>query len=141
LVTRKATRKSTHRIIVMIIASQHELTQKRCQPCEGGVEPCPLDHSRAQMAAIPAWVLTPDGRAISRTVRLKHFVEMLECVNQLGALAEADGHHPDLHLTGYRILKIELTTHAIGGLSENDFILAAKFDRCLADQFPNAKAH
>jgi 4a-hydroxytetrahydrobiopterin dehydratase len=52
-------------------------------------------------------------------------------VNQIGELAEADGHHPDLHITGYRKLKIDLTTHAIGGLSENDFILAAKIDELL----------
>jgi 4a-hydroxytetrahydrobiopterin dehydratase len=57
---------------------------------------------------------------------------MIEAVNRIAELAEAEGHHPDLHLTGYRNLKIELTTHAIGGLSENDFILAAKIDAILA---------
>jgi 4a-hydroxytetrahydrobiopterin dehydratase len=57
---------------------------------------------------------------------------MMECVNRISELSEAEGHHPDLHLTGYRNLKIELTTHAIGGLSENDFILAAKIDALLA---------
>jgi 4a-hydroxytetrahydrobiopterin dehydratase len=56
-------------------------------------------------------------------------------------LAEAEGHHPDLHITGYRILGIELTTHAIGGLSDNDFIVAAKIDQLITSQFPNAKAH
>ena len=64
----------------------------------------------------------------------KNFVKMMECVNRIADLAEAEGHHPDLHLTGYRNLKIELTTHAIGGLSENDFILAAKIDALLAEQ-------
>jgi len=57
---------------------------------------------------------------------------MMECVNRIAELSEAEGHHPDLHMTGYRNLKIELTTHAIGGLSENDFILAAKIDALLA---------
>ena len=57
---------------------------------------------------------------------------MIEAVNHIAELSEAEGHHPDLHLTGYRNLKIELTTHAIGGLSDNDFILAAKIDAILA---------
>lgn len=57
---------------------------------------------------------------------------MIEVVNHIAELSEAEGHHPDLHLTGYRNLKIELTTHAIGGLSDNDFILAAKIDAILA---------
>ena len=53
----------------------------------------------------------------------------MERVNRIAEIAESDGHHPDLHITGYRKLKIDLTTHAIGGLSENDFILAAKIDQ------------
>ena len=61
----------------------------------------------------------------------KNFVEVMGVVNQIAELAESDGHHPDLHITGYRQLKIDLTTHAIGGLSENDFILAAKIDQLL----------
>ena len=72
-----------------------------------------------------------DGKWIERTIRFKNFVEMMQGVNQIADLAESEGHHPDLHLTGYRNLKIDLTTHAIGGLSENDFILAAKIDALL----------
>ena len=53
----------------------------------------------------------------------------MRLVNRIAELAEADGHHPDLHITGYRNLKVDLTTHAIGGLSENDFILAAKINK------------
>jgi 4a-hydroxytetrahydrobiopterin dehydratase len=56
-------------------------------------------------------------------------------------LAEAEAHHPDLHITGYRHLTIELSTHAIGGLSENDFILAAKIDELLKFEFPEAKCN
>ena len=77
------------------------------------------------------------GKSIARSIRFKNFVEAISCLNQIGDLAEA--HHPDLHLTGYRNLKVELTTHAIGGLSENDFILAAKIDLLVADRFPTAK--
>jgi 4a-hydroxytetrahydrobiopterin dehydratase len=59
---------------------------------------------------------------------------MIEAVNRIAELSEAEGHHPDLHLTGYRNLKIELTTHAISGLSDNDFILAAKIDALLGEK-------
>lgn len=125
----------------MSIASPQELSQKKCLPCEGGVDPCPLDHARAQIAALPLWSLTDDGRWIRRQVRFKNFVEAMSCLNQIAEIAETEGHHPDLHITGYRILGIELTTHAIGGLSENDFIIAAKIDQRIANQFPNAKVH
>ena len=68
---------------------------------------------------------------ISRKITCKHFVEAMKLVNQVADVAEAEQHHPDLHLTGYRHLRIDLTTHAIGGLSENDFIVAAKIDELL----------
>lgn len=110
-----------------------ELLQKKCLPCEGGVEACSLDQARSYGSAVKNWVLRADGKWIDRTARFKNFVEMMDAVNRIAALAEQEGHHPDLHLTGYRNLKIELTTHAIGGLSENDFILAAKIDAILAD--------
>ena len=70
---------------------------------------------------------------ISRKWALKNFIEALALVNKAGEIAEEDQHHPDLHLTGYRNLRIDLTTHAIGGLSENDFILAAKLDAAAAE--------
>ncbi|MFM8570041.1 MAG: 4a-hydroxytetrahydrobiopterin dehydratase [Pirellula sp.] len=109
-----------------------ELLQKKCIPCEGGVEACSLEQARSQRSAVPNWELRPDGKWIDRSVQFRNFVKMIEAVNRIAELAEAEGHHPDLHLTGYRNLKIELTTHAIGGLSENDFILAAKIDAILA---------
>lgn len=97
----------------------------------GGVDACSLQEAKSQSSAIPKWVLSPEGKWIERSLGLKNFVEMMACVHQIADLAEAEGHHPDLHLTGYRNLRIELTTHAIGGLSENDFILAAKIDQIL----------
>ena len=111
--------------------TNEELLQKKCLPCEGGVDACSLQEAKSQSSAIPQWVLSPEGKWIERSLGLKNFVEMITCVNQIADLAEAEGHHPDLHLTGYRNLRIELTTHAIGGLSENDFILAAKIDQIL----------
>lgn len=112
--------------------TSEELLRKKCLPCEGGVDACSLEQARLQKGAVPLWELRPDGKWIERSVRLKNFVKMMEVVNRIAELSEAEGHHPDLHLTGYRNLKIELTTHAIGGLSENDFILAAKIDALLA---------
>lgn len=117
----------------MDIASPAELTQKKCKPCEGGVEPCAIDFSKSQMASIPEWSLTDDGRMISRKWTLKNFVEAMKLANRAGEIAEEDQHHPDFHLTGYRHLQIDLTTHAIGGLSENDFILAAKIDQAATE--------
>mgnify|MGYP003336088876 CR=1 FL=1 len=111
--------------------TNEELIQKKCLPCEGGVEACSLEQARNQQKATPLWNLSQDGKWIERTIRFKNFVEMMQGVNQIADLAESEGHHPDLHLTGYRNLKIDLTTHAIGGLSENDFILAAKIDALL----------
>jgi 4a-hydroxytetrahydrobiopterin dehydratase len=125
----------------MAIESAQQLSQRKCLPCEGGVDPCPLDHARAQLSAIPLWSLSDDGRWIRRQVRFKNFVEAVACVNRIADLAESEGHHPDLHITGYRILGIELTTHAIGGLSDNDFIVAAKIDALIASQFSSAKVH
>lgn len=80
---------------------------------------------------IPGWELAPDGKEIRRNLVLKNFKAVLDLVNKIGSLAEEEGHHPNLYLYGYKKLRIELSTHAIGGLSENDFILAAKIHRIL----------
>ena len=63
-------------------------------------------------------------------------MQAVTCINKIADLAEAEAHHPDLHLTGYRNLEIAISTHAIGGLSENDFILASKIDVLIANEFP-----
>jgi 4a-hydroxytetrahydrobiopterin dehydratase len=78
---------------------------------------------------VPEWRVTADGQRIRREWRVKDFVTALDFFDRIGQIAEAEDHHPDLHLIGYRNVAIELWTHAIGGLSENDFILAAKIDR------------
>ena len=112
----------------MEIQSTAQLNELKCVPCEGGVEACSIAHSRDQLHALPDWSLSDDGKLISRTWRLKNFVQAMQLINASAEVAEQEQHHPDLHLTGYRHVKIELTTHAIGGLSENDFIVAAKVD-------------
>jgi 4a-hydroxytetrahydrobiopterin dehydratase len=78
---------------------------------------------------VPQWRLTADGKAIRREWRVKDFASGLDFFDRIGRIAEEQDHHPDLHLTGYRNVAIELSTHAVGGLSENDFILAAKIDQ------------
>lgn len=123
----------------MQISSAQELTAKHCVPCEGGVDACSIDFSNQQLQQLPKWKLSTDSKWIRRSVRFKNFVQTLECLNRIGILAEENAHHPDLHVTGYRHLAVELTTHAIGGLSENDFILAAKIDHLLQSEFPESK--
>jgi 4a-hydroxytetrahydrobiopterin dehydratase len=113
-----------------------ELAAKKCVPCEGGVPKLSVAEAEAQLAAVPEWRLTHDGSRIRRDWNLKTFRDGIRLLNNVGALAEREQHHPDLHLVGYRKVWIELTTHAIGGLSENDFILAAKID-AIAPPAPN----
>ncbi|TWU62868.1 4a-hydroxytetrahydrobiopterin dehydratase [Crateriforma conspicua] len=106
--------------------------QKHCRPCEGGVPTLTGDELDALMPTISRWSVSDDGRWIRRKFNFRNFVEAVGLLNEIAALAEREQHHPDLHLTGYRHLTVDLTTHAIGGLSENDVILAAKIDQ-LAD--------
>ena len=80
-------------------------------------------------ARLAGWRLTHDEKRIRKDWTMKHFKAALEFFNAVGQVAEEDQHHPDLHLEGYRNVWIEIYTHAIGGLSENDFILAAKIDK------------
>jgi diaminopimelate epimerase len=96
---------------------------------EGGVEPLSADAASQFLQAIPAWELDAAGQTISRKWKCKNFVEAMEFLQKIGTVAEQEQHHPDLHLTGYNRVRVTLTTHAIGGLSENDFIVAAKLDR------------
>ncbi len=107
------------------------LRDKKCLPCEGGVPAIAPDQATDYIKATPEWTMADDGKLISRKVNCKHFVEAMELLNRIAAVAESEQHHPDLHLTGYRKVRIDLTTHAIGGLSENDFIVAAKIDEIL----------
>jgi 4a-hydroxytetrahydrobiopterin dehydratase len=110
------------------MSTTQELTRKHCVPCEGGIPSLPQDQVQTYLKDLPGWQLTDNGKRIRRAWRLKNFQACLDLCNAIGKIAEAEGHHPDLHLTGYRDLAVEITTHAVGGLTENDFILAAKID-------------
>jgi 4a-hydroxytetrahydrobiopterin dehydratase len=113
----------------MTMTTATELTRKHCVPCEGGVPPLPPDQVRELLTRLTGWKLTGDGQRIRREWRVKDFLVGLDFFNRVGQLAEEEGHHPDLHLTSYRLVAIEIWTHAVGGLTENDFILAAKIDQ------------
>lgn len=112
----------------MDIRTAGQLVKGKCKPCEGGVDPCTLDEARRQLGQLQGWQLTHDGQRIRKQWVAKNFMAGMDFFQRVAEVAEQDGHHPDLHLEGYRNLAIELWTHAIGGLSENDFILAAKID-------------
>ncbi|TWT90104.1 putative pterin-4-alpha-carbinolamine dehydratase [Pseudobythopirellula maris] len=113
----------------MTVRTTEELVGKKCLPCEGGVQPCSPQEARDQLKQLGDWRLTDDAKRIRREWVVENFMAGMRFFEACAELAEEDGHHPDLHLEGYRNVSVELWTHAIGGLSENDFILAAKIDR------------
>ncbi|MBC8357258.1 MAG: 4a-hydroxytetrahydrobiopterin dehydratase [Planctomycetes bacterium] len=113
----------------MKIQAADQLVAKKCKPCEGGVDACTLPEAEDQLAKLDGWYLTHEGQRICKEWTVKHFMAGMNFFNKVAEVAEEDGHHPDLHIAGYRNVSIELWTHAIGGLSENDFILAAKIDQ------------
>jgi len=112
----------------MPIQSQQQLTAGKCAPCEGGVDPFPAEEAQQQLDELDGWQLSHEGQRIVKKWKVKNFMEAIRFFNAVAETAEAEGHHPDLHVSGYRNVEIEIWTHAIGGLSVNDFILAAKID-------------
>jgi 4a-hydroxytetrahydrobiopterin dehydratase len=103
------------------------LTHKKCKPCEGGQAPLIPDQYNAFLEQLKDWRVEENKRLI-KEFTFKNFMEVISFVNKIAAIAESEGHHPDLNLHNWNKLTITLTTFAIGGLSENDFILAAKID-------------
>jgi 4a-hydroxytetrahydrobiopterin dehydratase len=104
----------------------NELTSKKCQPCEGGAPALKGEELRKLLAHIEGWTLVNEHH-LEKEYRFPDFLEALAFVNRLGEVAEAEGHHPDIFLTWGKV-SVTLWTHSVGGLSENDFILAAKGD-------------
>jgi len=102
------------------------LAARHCAACEGGTEPLAGEQLTRLHTHVPAWDVI-DEHYLTRTLKFPDFAQALAFVNRVGELAEREGHHPGIHLTWGKV-RIELHTHAIGGPSENDFILAAKID-------------
>jgi len=106
-----------------------QLASKRCPPCEGKVDKLSPEQARERLQAFEGWRLSDDAQQIRKDWEVKHFAAGMEFLNRVAKLAEREGHHPDLHLEGYRNVSIVLWTHALGGLSQSDFILASKIDQ------------
>ncbi len=110
-------------------------SEKKCRPCEGTEKPLSVEESEEYLKKTEGWGLADNGTLLFREYTMKNFVSAVGLINKIAGIAEEENHHPDLHLTGYKHLRVELTTHAIGGLSENDFIVAAKIN-----QVPHAES-
>jgi len=108
-----------------------DLTEKKCMPCEGGVIPFDISEIHKYQKKVDGWDIIKDKDEIfflEKKFNFSNFLESQEFVNSVGRISEKEGHHPDINF-GWGYAKISITTHAIQGLSENDFILAAKIDK------------
>ena len=108
-----------------------DLINKKCVPCEGGVSPLDLSEIHKFQKMVAGWDVKPNEKKIyflEKVFKYKNFLDSQKFVNEVGKISENEGHHPDI-LFGWGYAKIRITTHAIEGLSENDFILAAKIDK------------
>jgi 4a-hydroxytetrahydrobiopterin dehydratase len=106
-----------------------ELAKKRCRPCEGGVAPYRDEQIAEMLAQLKGWILE-DGKLV-KLYPFRNYHETMAFVNALAWISHREDHHPDLQV-GYNKCRVEYSTHAIGGLSENDFICAAKADALFA---------
>lgn len=104
------------------------LLAKKCVPCEGGTEPLSEAEINTLKPEVPSWVVASDGTSISREFEFADFVAGIVFMTDVAHIAEEEGHHPDMLIHDYKKVLVTLSTHAIKGLSENDFILAAKID-------------
>jgi 4a-hydroxytetrahydrobiopterin dehydratase len=105
--------------------SAADLARGRCKPCEGGVSPLAPDAAAMLLGQLKGW--TRDGGVITKSYDFQNYYQTMAFVNAVAWMAHREDHHPDMTV-GYRCCRVAYTTHAIGGLSENDFICAAKVD-------------
>jgi len=106
-----------------------DLTKKHCTPSEKGERALTVSQQKKYLAEVPDWKLAAGGKRIRRKWVVKDFLSALDFFRRVGRIAQAEDHHPDLHLRGFRNVTIELSTHDLDGLSENDFIVAARIDK------------
>ena len=112
----------------------NDLLNKKCAPCEGGVLPFDVSEIHKYQKKVDGWDILKDINKIfflSKEFKFKNFIESQKFINKVGEISEDEGHHPDI-LFGWGYAEIKITTHAIQGLSENDFILAAKIDQLIS---------
>jgi 4a-hydroxytetrahydrobiopterin dehydratase len=102
-----------------------ELVRKKCAPCEGGVAPLTAEQIRPMLKGLQGWAL--EGKGIAKTYKFRNYFETMAFVNAAAWVSHREDHHPDM-LVSWGECKVSYWTHAIGGLSENDFICAAKLD-------------
>ncbi len=110
-----------------------DLLKKKCLPCEGGAIPFDISKIHEYQKKVDGWDIKKndkDAHFLEKKFKFKNFIKSQEFVNKVGEISEEEGHHPDIYF-GWGYAKINITTHAIEGLSENDFILAAKIDQIL----------
>lgn len=105
--------------------STDDLARATCTPCRGGIPPMEEGRAREMLERTPGWELSDDATRIRRRYRLGDFAEAIEFVEEIAEVAEDQGHHPDLRISGSDV-EVILWTHAIDGLHDNDFIMAAK---------------
>ena len=111
-----------------------DLTEKKCLPCEGGVLPFDISEIHKYQKKVDGWDLAKDNKEVfflSKKFNFDNFLESQKFVSEVGKISEEEGHHPDISF-GWGYAEIKITTHAIEGLSENDFILAAKIDKIIS---------
>jgi len=107
-----------------------DLKQQKCAPCEGGTQPLDRDRIDTLLAQVQGWQVTEDDKKIFRRFEFKGFYKTMAFINAMAWVANQEGHHPDFE-GGYNFCLVNFTTHAIDGLSENDFICAAKLNALL----------
>lgn len=108
-----------------------DLTRKKCVPCEGGVAKLDAQSVAVLLAQVPGWALTADGNAISRTFSFDNYGQTMAFVNAVAWVAHTEDHHPDMGVHWGKCV-VTYNTHAVGGLTDNDFICAAKVNALLS---------
>lgn len=111
------------------MTDQSSLLHQHCVPCEGGTAPLTKEEYRVYLPQVSTWTITPDEKRIEKEFSFKSFKESVAFINAVATIAESEGHHPDLCLHDFKQVRVSLWTHAINGLSINDFVLATKIDQ------------
>jgi 4a-hydroxytetrahydrobiopterin dehydratase len=114
------------------------LSSQKCFPCEGKIKPLTRTQSASYLSMVPQWTLNKKTK-IERDFKFKNFVKAIEFINKVAEIAEQQGHHPDILLHNWNKVRFSLTTHAIKGLSLNDFIIASKIDHLFDSMYSSTK--